>query len=132
MLMLMSRFAAQTEGDTGYDYNDIYDEDYEEESGTYGYSFVSKTVLLLTTELHTYVLRDQPRGTILNAEFLRVVFNYLCIYSPLFEDTEVNENGLKNPFKSLLQRDVNKCIYNHGRVSICFYVYSVSQSNSVE
>jgi len=26
-------FAAQTEGDTGYDYNDIYDEDYEEESG---------------------------------------------------------------------------------------------------
>jgi len=26
--------AAQTEGDTGYDYNDIYDEDYEEESGT--------------------------------------------------------------------------------------------------
>ena len=25
--------AAQTEGDTGYDYNDIYDEDYEEESG---------------------------------------------------------------------------------------------------
>jgi len=25
---------AQTEGDTGYDYNDIYDEDYEDESGT--------------------------------------------------------------------------------------------------
>jgi len=30
---VVESFAAQTEGDTGYDYNDIYDEDYEEESG---------------------------------------------------------------------------------------------------
>lgn len=26
-------FVAQTEGDTGYDYNDAYDDNYEEESG---------------------------------------------------------------------------------------------------
>jgi len=29
----LKSIAAQTEGDTGYDYNDVYDEDYEEESG---------------------------------------------------------------------------------------------------
>jgi len=27
-------FSAQTEGDTGYDYNDAYDDEYEGESGS--------------------------------------------------------------------------------------------------
>jgi len=54
--------SAQTEGDTGYDYNDAYDDEYSDESGQISHrkSYTVKNIRICGTALRYYVdLRKQ-------------------------------------------------------------------------
>lgn len=50
-------FAAQTEGDTGYDYHDAYDDDYDDDSGKIFNNLVLMYLFKLVSRIDTpYIL----------------------------------------------------------------------------